>query len=269
MSVLADVKLAFTPPTRDYDAFLAAKVPSADLHGLRPGRLHESLMPHQAYSTEFAITKGRALLALDTGLGKTRCEVEWARAVAAAERRPVMIFCPLAVAPQTIREAARLNVEVHRCYEASDVRPGVNIANFDRLDKFDPGVFGGVVLDESAILRDWVGKTKRAFCAAFESTPYKLCASATPAPNDHMEIGNQSEFLGIMPAPEMLSRWFITTGDAGKYRLKGHAIKAFWDWVSNWAVCMDHPRAFGFDIAGYDLPELKLKRHMIQRLPRW
>jgi len=258
--------LGFVPPQRSYADYLQAKSVVAEDRGFPEAPpVSDSLFAHQRAAAEFALRKGRALLAMDTGLGKTRAFLEWARIVAAHERRPVIVLCPLAVAPQTVREGAALGIEVARCYDAGDVQPGVNVANYDRLDKLDATVFGGVVLDESAILRDWTGSTKRALCRAFTDTPWRLCASATPAPNDWMEIGNQSEFLGIMPAPEMLSRWFISADNtAGKYRLKGHATRAFWDWVASWAFCMRHPRDLGFPGDEFDLPPLDVRRHVVE-----
>lgn len=260
-----DDRCRFSPPTCGYEDFLARKMVLAEDRGMREQpSLHARMRDHQRYAAQFGLRKGRALLALETGLMKTGAQIEWARVVAEEEHRPVLILCPLAVAPQTIREGRRFDVEVHRCYDQDDVRQGVNVANYDRLGKFDPKAFGGVVLDESAILRDWTGKTKRALCRSFEATPWRLCCSATPAPNDHMEIGNQSEFLGIMPAPEMLSRWFVSDSNAaGRYRLKGHAVEAFWDWVASWALCMRRPSDLGFSDDGFDLPELDLRRHVL------
>jgi hypothetical protein len=145
------------------------------------------------------------------------------------------------------------------------VRPGINIANYEMLAHFDTTHFAGVVLDESSILKSYMGKTKRALIDAFKDTPYRLACTATPAPNDVMEIGNHSEFLGIMPSPEMLMRWFINdTMSNGHYRLKGHATKDFWQWVSSWAVSVKKPSDLGFSDDGFTLPELQVKHCYVE-----
>jgi superfamily II DNA or RNA helicase len=148
--------------------------------------------------------------------------------------------------------------------EDSDIWTGVNIANYERLPKLNLERFGGVVLDESSILKSFTGPTKRMLCDAFASTPYRLAATATPAPNDHMEIGQHAEFLGIMPGPEMLSRWFISDQTTmGGYRLKGHARNSFWRWVASWARAATLPSDLGGDDEGFILPPLNYEIHTI------
>ena len=143
-----------------------------------------------------------------------------------------------------------------------DVRPGINICNYDRLEKLDLSSFGAMAADEASIIKNFTGATTRKMIAGFAATPFKLAATATPAPNDHMELGQQAEFLSIMPSNEMLMRWFISDQtEMGRYRLKHHAVFAFWDWMASWARMAEKPSDIGGDDAGYDLPELKIQRH--------
>src|SRR5258708_2249925 len=195
----------------DYSTFLQTKrvmthtagidIPLTDIHPM--------LFPFQRQLVQWSLRKGRAALFADCGLGKTFLQLEWAKHVHAHAGGDVLILAPLAVASQTVSEGAKLDIDVHICRSQSDVQPELNIANYEMLSHFDASHFAGVVLDESSILKSYMGKTKRALVDAFANTPYRLCCTATPAPNDVMEIGNHSEFLGIMPSSEMLMRWFI------------------------------------------------------------
>lgn len=244
----------------DYRQLLAGKGPKALAAGMMNlPDLHPALKPHQRDTVTFCLRQGRAAAFLDTGLGKTFVELEWSRHVAAITGRPVLILCPLAVAKQTVKEGAKYGIAVRRVENGSEVGPGINIANYERLVHFDPSVFGGVVLDESSILKSFMGKTKRMLCEMFASTPFRLAATATPAPNDYMELGNHSEFLGVMRGAEMLTRWFINdTAETGTYRLKGHAVAAFWEWVASWAMCVALPSDLGYPDEGYALPPLEI-----------
>jgi hypothetical protein len=151
------------------------------------------------------------------------------------------------------------------CRSQADVQPGVNVTNYEMLAHFDPSAFGGVVLDESGILKNFMGKTKQALLEAFRGTPYKLCCTATPAPNDHLELGNHADFLGVMPANEMLARWFINDqAQAGNYRLKGHAKADYWRWVSSWAVSLTKPSDLGYSDEGFILPPLDIFTHVVE-----
>jgi len=249
-----------------YSDFLASKENAVLATGLTSvPSLHPSLKPHQRSGCEFAIRRGRTALFHDTGLGKSRQQIEWARVMSCASGRPSLILAPLAVAQQTIREAAEIGVHLTRCYSADDVRDGVNISNYDRIDKFDCSVFGAVVLDESSILKSFAGSTKNALCEKFSETPYRLCCTATPAPNDHVEIGNHADFLGIMPVNDMLHRWFIndTSTASQSWRLKRHGVESFWDWVAGWAQCVSSPEDLGFDGSDYVLPRLNVAKHVI------
>lgn len=246
----------------DYSEFLARKTPRVKSTGINvAGGINPKLFDWQAEIVRWALRRGRAALFMDTGTGKTFCQCEWAKHVVAFTGGDVLILAPLAVAQQTVREAAKLGIGVRYCRKQAEVRPGISIANYEMLEHFDPTAFTGVVLDESSVLKNYMGKTKRLLVDSFERTRYKLCCTATPAPNDHMEIGNHTEFLGIMPANEMLTRWFINdTMQMGTYRLKGHAVDAFWDWVASWAVSMRRPSDLGYPDDGFILPPLHLEQ---------
>ena len=248
-----------------YVALLERKhsaLPAAGLASMP--RLHPKLFGYQREAVEWALQLGRAALFFDCGLGKTACQVTWAQAVVNALGRPALILAPLAVSQQTVREGVKFDVPVTYCEDMSQVTAGVNITNYERVDRFDSGAFGSVVLDESSILKAYSGPTKRALCDAFANTPFRLCCSATPAPNDHMELGNHAEFLSVMTSHEMLARWFLNdTTTAGNYRLKGHAVVPFWDWVTSWARCAGKPSDVGHSDDGFVLPELHVHEHVI------
>lgn len=248
-----------------YAEFLASKEPVAQSTGMEPyPNTPHPLFDFQRASTEFCLRRGRAALFLDTGLGKTICELEFASQAAEATNGKALILTPLAVARQIEREALRFGYGAHVVRDAGEVRSGINICNYDRLDKLDPSAFGCVVLDESSALKNWTGKTTRALIAAFADTPFRLAATATPAPNDHVELGTHAEFLGIMPQSEMLVRWFINdTNDTGTWRLKGHAVNAFWDWCASWAVMAETPADLGYDASRFVLPKLNIRRHKV------
>lgn len=252
--------------TPEYKSFIEGKSLRHKPSGFKTvPELHTSLFEFQNSIVSWALRGGRRLLGEDCGLGKTFQELEWSKHVVNETKKPVILFCPLAVAPQTLLESQRFGYENVKIVEdASQVINGINITNYHKLHKFDCSVFGGVVLDESDILASFMGKTKQALCHEFRNTPYRLCASATWAPNDHMEIGNHAEFLGIMPSNEMLARWFINDpAHVGKYRLKGHAEKDFWNWVSSWACCIRKPSDIGFSDEGFELPPLNLIEHCV------
>jgi len=249
---------------RDYLDFLRSKLVDVRRSGIVAKDLNPALFGFQDDVLRYLLNCGRGAAFLDTGLGKTLIQLDWARVVHEHTNAPVLILAPLAVAAQTAREGAKFGIEVKVCREQADCINGVNVANYERLQKFDPSVFPGIVLDESSILKSFMGTTKRRLCEAFEGAPYRLACTATPAPNDYMELGNHSAFLGIMPANEMLSRWFINdTMNFGNYRLKGHAIAPFWDWVASWARCVSMPSDLGFSDDGFVLPPLNMNRRII------
>jgi len=251
---------------QEYRKFIATKGTSAESVGFTPSNMPSRLFDHQRTAVDFALGKGRAALFLDTGLGKSGCEAVFADQAAQETGKPSLILTPLAVARQMQRECAAFDVGAEVFipgvgFAGSD---RVHIANYERLKDIDVGRYGAVVLDESSILKSFNGSTKRALVEAFRNTPYRLAATATPAPNDHMEIGQHSEFLGVMPGSEMLTRWFITdqTG-MGKYRLKGHARDSFWAWVASWARAASLPSDLGGEDEGFILPPLTIIPHIV------
>lgn len=250
-----------------YADFLMTKRATSQTAGIdvAQGDIHPMLFEFQREIVRWALAKGRAAIFADCGMGKTFMEIEWGRIVCTHTGGDVLILAPLAVAAQTVAEGAKIGVQVHICRAQSDVCPGINIANYEMLAHFDTSHFAGIILDESSILKSYMGKTKRALVEAFSKTPYRLACTATPAPNDVMEIGNHSEFLGVMPSNEMLMRWFINdTMSNGKYRLKGHATKDFWQWVASWAISLRRPSDLGYDDAGFVLPEMRIERCYVE-----
>jgi hypothetical protein len=250
----------------DYRGLIAAKRIAFVPRGMQDiPPLNPALKDHQRHAVEFALKAGCAALFLDTGLGKTLCALEWGRIVVEHTGRPVLMLAPLAVAAQHEREAVKFGIDAKAVREPDEITtPRVYITNYDRLSKFDADQFAGVILDESSILKSFTGATTRALIAAFKHTPFRLCCTATPAPNDHMELGQHCQFLGIMNSNEMLSRWFIADqSNMGRYRIKGPAVKSFWEWVASWARCVSKPSDLGFSDEGYDLPPLDLKRHIV------
>lgn len=245
----------------DYQTFLKNKGLKVSYDSVpRTSPISESLFPFQRDVVLDLLKMGRVAAFLDTGLGKTIIQCEWARHVPG----DVIIVAPLAVAEQTVKEANRLlGMNIHHSRDGRTDGNRVVITNYERLHLFDHSQFTGVVLDESSILKSFMGKTKQNLCDWFESTPYRLCCTATPAPNDHMELGNHSQFLGVMASTEMLSRWFINDpSHVGSYRLKGHAVRSFWEWVGSWSCCASKPSDLGHSDDGYDLPNLNIETHM-------
>lgn len=219
--------------------------------------LNSKLFDYQKACVEFFLRKGRAAAFEDCGLGKTAQQLNWADEVYKYTSGNVLILAPLAVSKQTKNEGIKFGYDVNICRSQADVKQGINITNYEMLEAFQPDKFTGVVLDESSILKSYMGATKMKIFKAFKDTPYKLTATATPSPNDHMEILNQAEFLGIMKSSEALAIWFINDSrHSGKYRLKNHAVKDFWQWVSTWAICMSKPSDIGYSDDGFELPEL-------------
>lgn len=247
-----------------YEEFLARKAVKAPARGLRlVPALAPHLFPFQRHTVEFALRMGASGVFLDTGLGKTEVQLEWCRHALEASNGRALILTPLAVAGQTRRRAERWGYEARIIREQGEAGPGINICNYDRLDRLDPATFGAVALDEASILKSFTGKTTRALIEAFRGARFKLCATATPAPNDHMELGNYSEFLDIMAANEMLSRFFINDASTAsqEWRLKGHAVTAFWDWLSSFARMAEKPSDLGDSDEGFILPPFEIKRH--------
>lgn len=244
-----------------YSEFLKRKLEHVGLTGLADvPAIHKQLFDFQHNVTDLALRRGRFALFLDTGLGKTICQLEWAKHVPGK----VLILAPLAVAEQTRREGEKIDLQVHHSRDGK-LKGKVTVTNYERMHLFDLSQFNGVVLDESSILKSFMGKTKQALCEAFERTPFRLCCTATPAPNDYMELGNHSAFLGIMEGSEMLTRWFINdTMHFGRYRLKGHAVRSFWEWVASWAACVEKPSDAGGDDSRFELPPLETRINQVE-----
>lgn len=227
--------------------------------------LNKNLSEWQKDVVTVGLKKGKYALFEDTGLGKTRQQLEFAKQVHIKTGGNVLILAPLAVSSQTQKEGQKIGIDVTICRGQQDVKNGINITNYEMLEHFDTSSFIGVVLDESSILKNSSGKTRTQIIEAFKDTQYKLACTATPAPNDFMELGNHSEFLGVMRQPEMLATFFVHDGgDTAKWRLKGHAEVKFWEWISSWACVMTNPRDLGYDGSDYDLPELKINEIIVE-----
>lgn len=245
-----------------YAEFLDRKRRVFTGHGLpyQPD-LPDGLYPWQAAIVRWALKKGRAAIFADCGLGKTFMQVAWANAL----NVPTLMLAPLCVAEQTVAEAAKLGIDVHYAIDhAHALGHRLVITNYERLDKFDVSAFSAVVLDESSILKAFDGKTRTALIQAFSKTPYRLCCTATPSPNDVSELANHAEFLGLMTRPEFLATWFIridqgqrTTTHHG-WRMKKHAVDPFYRWLASWAVAMRSPADVGYDDTGFQLPPLSI-----------
>lgn len=252
----------------EYYKFLESKKQIVDSFGfdVTESQINPTLFPFQRDIVKWAIWKGRAAIFADCGLGKTFMQLEWARLVHEHTGKPVLIVAPLAVSGQTINEAKKLDMPVEYCRLQTDANGVIdNITNYEMLDKFNLANYGGIVVDESSILKNFTGKTKRLLIKMAQSVDFRLAATATPAPNDHLELGNHAEFLGVMKSNEMIQRWFKNdTMHAGGYSLKEHGANDFWEWVASWAVALRWPSDIGnYDDNGYILPELIFEPHVI------
>lgn len=223
------------------------------------------LFPFQADLVRWSLRKGRGALFVDTGLGKTRMQCTFGNEVLrhVGNDNRFLVCAPLAVARQTINEAKSFGIDVHYVRDQSEVRPGISITNYEMLHALDPSQFTGVALDESSIIKNYAGVRRDELINAFRATPYRLCCTATPAPNEWAELGNHSEFLGIMNYGEMLPTFF--TRDAGdcEWYLKGWAERAFWEWVCEWAALVRRPSDLGYSDDGYILPPIDIRQHTI------
>jgi len=257
---------AFMAADRDYSTFIEAKRRAVQPSGFKAAKLNKSLRADQRQVTGKALEHGRYCIFADCGLGKTLDELEYAYHV--ASRGPVLILAPLCVANQTKEMGREFGYDVNVCREAADLRDGINITNYDRLAKFEGIIpkLAGIVLDESSILKSVDGKLRTFILGAFRRTPFRLACTATPAPNDHMELGNHAEFLGICTRAEMLATYFTHDGgDTSKWRLKGHAQKPFWEWVASWSATYRKPSELdpSYSDDGFELPELKMNTHIL------
>lgn len=255
--------------TQDYDSFLKTKELTHKSTGriIDPASVHEKLFDYQRDIVVWAVRKGRAAIFADVGLGKTYMQAEWARQI----HVPTLFVAPLLVVFQTIEAVKDLGMDVR--YASSQEEVDLNltpywITNYQNVEKFNPRLFQAVVLDESSILKAFSGETKKLLVRMFKNTPYKLACTATPAPNDLGEIGNHSEFLGVMTAKLMTAVYFThdskaATPGASKYRLKKHSVKSFYRWLSSWAVAFKKPSDLGYSDEGYHLPPLHIHVHTV------
>ena len=257
--------------SQDYTRFLASKrrLPPSSGLACAPGDASGQLFGFQRHIVAWAVRRGRAAVWADTGLGKTRIQAEWLRLITTRTGGRGLILAPLAVAAQTVREAAVIGAQVEYVRDDADAAASncpLVITNYDRLHLIDPARFTAVVLDESSILKAFSGQVKRALVTAFRGTPYRLCCTATPAPNDLEELCNHADFLGVMSPAEMRSTFFIadSRGEFMRYRLKGHARRAFHDWLASWAIACRTPADLGFEDGGYRLPPLVITDHYIE-----
>jgi len=250
----------------EYRKFIASRAPVAQKSGFDPHPINKFAKAHQIAVLNFALERGKSAAFLDTGLGKSFIELEFARKCAEETGKPSLILTPLAVAGQMVREGQKFNIDARQIREQDQVGAGVMVANYERLAKLDPSSFGAIILDESSIMKSYASKTRVMIQDAFADTPYKLAATATPSPNDHTELGNHAEFLGVMRQQEMLSKWFIndTATASQDWRLKGHAVEDFWQFVASWARCATLPSDLGGDDTGYVLPDVDRRIHTVE-----
>lgn len=241
----------------DYQEFLKSKKVSFLDSGfdIDYSELNALLKDFQKYAIKIALKKGKFAFFFDCGLGKTFCQLEWSRLVKNKTNKKVLILAPLAIIQQTKEEAEKFNIEL-------DV---FDITNYDQLKNIDISEYAGVVLDESSILKGRDGKLSKLIISKFKRMPYKLCCTATPSPNDHMELGQHSEFLGGMTYLEILAMFFVHDGgETSKWRLRKHAEDNFWKYVCTWSMAIDNPSTLGFNSDGYYLPEIEYVEHFIE-----
>lgn len=225
--------------------------------------LNPKLFDYEKDIVRWALAKGRAAIFADCGLGKTAMQLEWAFQVSKHTGGKVLILAPLAVAPQTRKEGQKFGIDAV-VVEQQEETNSISITNYEKLERFTANEFAGIVLDESSILKSFTGKVRTAIIDNFANVPYKLACTATPSPNDYMELGNHSEFLGVMTRAEMLSMFFVHDGgETSKWRLKGHAESVFWQWMASWSVFISNPRDLGYEIEGFDLPPLNVQQIIV------
>jgi hypothetical protein len=250
-----------------YEDFLKAKEVKSINAGFNANTdiINPMLFDFQKDIVKWAIKKGKAALFEDCGLGKTPQQLEWAWQVHIETGGDILIIAPLAVAAQTKLEGVKFGVEVNICRSQEDVVPGINITNYEMIEHFDISKFVGVVLDESSILKGFNRHYSSMLIDICKDVPYKLSCTATPAPNDYMELGTQCEWLGVMTRTEMLATFFVHDGgETSKWRLKGHAEDKFWEWVASWAVVIRKPSDLGYEDGKFTLPELKIYEHIVK-----
>lgn len=248
---------------RDYESFVRSKSRSIADVGIptQPSSLSDHLFQYQKDIVAWALTKGRAAIFADCGMGKTLMQLEWASRIPGR----VLILAPLAVGAQTVIEGAKFGYEVVQARASDDWAGKITIANYEMMSRFDPSRYQGVVLDESSILKSVDGSTRAMCIESFSGTPYRLACTATPSPNDVMELANHAEFLSVMPRSEMLATYFVHDGgETQKWRLKGHAVDEFWRWVCEWALMIKKPSDLGYSDEGFTLPKIEYHHHTVR-----
>jgi len=248
----------------EYKEFLESKIKRIKVSGfdISENSLNKNLFDFQKYIVKKSLKNGKYAIFADCGLGKTIMQLEWANQVVKKTKKPVLILAPLAVSGQTIKEGIKFGIEIEK-YK-NQTNKGIYITNYEQLDNIDCDIFSGIVLDESSILKNFTGKYKNLIIEKFKHTPYKLACTATPSPNDLNEIGNHSEFLDILDSQDMRSKWFVRDEGMNNYRLKGHAKKDFYSWISSWATMICKPSDIGFNSDGYSLPKLNQIEHEVK-----
>lgn len=253
----------------NYEEFIASKTFRHIDAGFDVDSLDYPLFDYQEPIVKWALRRGKAAVFADTGLGKTIMQLAWANEVAKRTGGPVLILAPLAVSDQTIEEGEKYGIQVEKASPGADVfGPSLVITNYEQLHKFNPDQFQGIVLDESSILKGMDGRRRKEITEFGKHIPYRLSCTATPSPNDFMELGTQAEFLGIMSQVEMLAMFFIHDGgDVSKWRLKGHGQSKFFEWLATWAVVIRSPADLGFDGSRHELPPIVYHSHVVETEP--
>lgn len=253
----------------EYEQFIRSKLSKIEDSGFQvdASLLNVKLFDFQKYIVEIALKKGRYAIFADCGLGKTAMQLSWSHEVVIHTGRSVLILCPLAVSGQTIKEGEKFNIKIIKYNNQTE--PGIYITNYEQLENINLDSFVGVVLDESSILKNFTGVYKNLIIDKFKTFQYKLACTATPSPNDMMEIGNHAEFLNVMSRNEMLAMYFVHDGgETSKWRLKGHCETLFYEWISSWAVMLTNPADIGFKQDGYILPKLNFINNIIKTKPK-
>jgi len=251
----------------NYEDFLNKKKFKIESTGFTVNKenLNHMLFDFQKDIVKWCLKKGKAAIWADCGLGKTPMQLEFAEQVHKYTGGNVLIIAPLAVSLQTQREGIKFGINITVCRNQSDVQSGINITNYEMIEHFDFDSFVGVVLDESSILKGFDRHYSSTLMELCQNTQYKLSCTATPAPNDFMELGTQCQWLGVMGRNEMLATFFVhDSGDTAKWRLKGHAADKFWEWVSSWACVLQKPSDLGYSDDGFILPPLKIHEIVVE-----
>lgn len=255
----------------NYNEFLEAKKHSSINYGIDYDFMPDKMFDFQKYVAEYAIKKGRCAVFLDTGLGKTIIELTVAKNYIHKTNKPVLIITPLAVAFQFIREAEKFGIDDVMYSKDGRYKTKIVICNYERLDKFNHNDFDCVILDESSILKNFDGAIRNQVTTFLKKVKYRYLFTATPSPNDFIELGTSSEALGYMGYTDMLTKFFTNNEDTikpqnigTKWILKGHAKDDFFKWVSSWSVSMRKPSDLGYSDDLFVLPKLNINYHPVK-----